>query len=143
MPEYLAQTGYVNPTDPADGIFQYTKKFKGNLFDYYKANPQEGKSFNSVMGGVMAHQASWLTIYPHETLLHSSSETSSANVPVILVDVGGNVGHDLERFRLLYPGLAERLVLQDRAEVVCDSICPDPVRKMAHNFFTPQPVKGQ
>lgn len=143
MPEYLAQTGYVNPIDPADGVFQYTKNVKGNLFDYYRANPREGKSFNNVMGGVMAHQASWLTIYPHETLLDMGSSLPSASESAILVDIGGNVGHDLERFRLLHPEQASRLVLQDRAEVVCESICPDPVRKMAHDFFSPQPIRGQ
>ncbi|KAK0511168.1 hypothetical protein JMJ35_006720 [Cladonia borealis] len=137
MPEYLAETGYLNPTDPENGVFQYTKGSTGNLFDYYNARPQEGDSFNHVMGGVMAHQASWLSIYPHETLVQSASEGSP-----ILVDVGGNVGHDLERFRLKHPEIAERLVLQDRPDVIALSKCPNPVQKMSHDFFTPQPVKG-
>lgn len=138
MPEYLGETGYSNPTNPDNGIFQHTKGSKGNLFDYFNEHPQEGKSFNHVMGGVMAHQASWLTIYPHETLVESASEGTP-----ILVDVGGNVGHDLERFRLMHPDVAERLVLQDRPDVIAVSECPDPVQKMSHNFFTLQPVKGQ
>lgn len=138
MPEYLAKTGYMNPSDPGNGIFQYTKGSKGNLFDYYNAHPQEGESFNHVMGGVMAHQASWLDIYPHETLLESASKESA-----ILVDVGGNIGHDLERFRVKHPEVARCLVLQDRPDVIALSKCPDPVQKMPHDFFTPQPVKGQ
>ena len=56
MPEYLAQTGYVNPENPVDGIFQYTKGFKGGLFEYYDSHPKEGASFNNVMGGVMASE---------------------------------------------------------------------------------------
>ncbi|RMZ75272.1 hypothetical protein DV737_g5365, partial [Chaetothyriales sp. CBS 132003] len=83
MPEYLAQTGYKNPVDPADGIFQYTK-----------------------------------------------------------VDVGGNVGHDMERFRQAHPETAARLYLQDRPGVVNLSKCPDPVNKIGYDFFTPQPIKG-
>ena len=138
MPKYLAQTSYSNPTDPENGVFQYTKGSTGNLFDYYNSQPQEGESFNHVMGGVMAHQANWLSIYPHEMLVQSASEGSP-----ILVDVGGNVGHDLERFRLKHPEIAERLVLQDRPDVIALSKCPDPVQKMSHDFFTPQPVKGQ
>ena len=137
MPEYLAQIGYLNPTDPENGIFQYAKGSVGNLFDYYNARPQEGESFNHIMGGVMARQASWLSIYPYATLVETASEGSP-----ILVDVGGNVGHDLERFRIIHPEIAERLVLQDRLDVIALSKVPDPVQKMSYNFFTPQPVKG-
>ena len=137
MPEYLAKTGYKNPTNPSDGVFQYTKNWNGDLFQYYDAHPTEGNSFNNVMGGVMAHQASWLDIFPHETLLDSDS-----SVP-LLVDVGGNIGHDLDRFRQAHPETSARLYLQDRADVVKISKCPDPVNKMAYDFFTPQPIKGK
>lgn len=137
MPEYLARTGYKNVTDPVDGVFQYTKGWKGDLFQYYDANPREGKSFNNVMGGVMAHQAGWLDIFPHNTLLES--DTSQP----LLVDIGGNVGHDMERFRQAHPETAARLYLEDRPDVVKISKCPDPVNKLGYDFFTPQPIKGE
>lgn len=140
MPEYLEKHAYKNPTDPRDGIFQYAKGWKGDLFEYYDVHPREGASFNNVMGAVMANQASWLDIYPHETLLESGSPDDDAHP--LLVDVGGNVGHDLERFRQAHPELAHRLVLQDRLEVVKVAKCPDPVRKMGYDFFTPQPIQG-
>ena len=137
MPEYLSKTEYKNPTDPTDGIFQYTKDWKGDLFQYYDAHPREGKSFSNVMGGVMAHQAGWLDIYPHERLLESDP-----NLP-LLVDVGGNIGYDIERFRQAHPQTAARLYLQDRPEVIQQSKCPNPVNKLAYDFFTPQPIKGK
>lgn len=86
----------------------------------------------------MAHQASWLDIYPHETLL----EREPSGKEIVLVDVGGNVGRDIERFRVAHPEVAARLVLQDRPNVVRDSICPDTVKKMAYDFFEPQPICG-
>ena len=87
----------------------------------------------------MARQASWLDIFPHERLVADSGNHESA----IVVDVGGNVGRDLERFRAAHPELASRLVLQDRPEVVRYSICPDPIRKIGHDFFTPQSEIGK
>lgn len=139
MPEYLAKTGYKNPADPNDGIFQYTKGYQGGLFEYYDTHPVEGKSFNNVMGGVMANQAGMLDIFPYERL--ADSEANDSKAP-LLVDVGGNVGHDIEKFRAVHPELASRLVLQDRPDVVRIAKCPSTVQIMAHDFFTPQPIKG-
>ncbi|KAL2151685.1 hypothetical protein VTH82DRAFT_6783 [Thermothelomyces myriococcoides] len=140
MPEFFAKNGYKNPTDPADGIFQFAKGgYKGNLFQYYDENPREGESFNNVMGGVMANQAGWLDIYPHETLIADAAKYPDRP---LVVDVGGNVGHDMERFRRAHPETASRLYLQDRPDVVRLSKCPDPVNKMGYDFFTPQPIKG-
>jgi hypothetical protein len=142
MPEYLAQTEYVNPSNPSDGIFQYAKGTKEDIFSYHKQNPNEGKVFNNVIGGVMARQASWFDIYPYSNLLEPERDGNSDNDSVLLVDMGGNIGHDLERFRLAHPDQASRLVLQDRPEVIAASLCPDPVQKMSHDFFKPQPIKG-
>ena len=85
----------------------------------------------------MAHQAGWLDIFPHNTLLNSD-----ADLP-LLVDVGGNVGHNMERFRQAHQEIAARLYLQDRLEVVKLSKRPDPINKIGYHFFTPQPIKGK
>ena len=62
---------------------------------------------------------------------------------VLIVNVGGGLGHDLEEFRAKHASLAGRLVLQNRPEVIeqITSINPGLV-PMAHDFFTPQPVMG-
>ncbi|KAI1645978.1 S-adenosyl-L-methionine-dependent methyltransferase [Daldinia loculata] len=137
MPEYLSKTGYKNPVDPANGVFQFAKNYKGDLFQYYDSHSREGQSFNHVMGAVMAQQASWLDIIPHDRIVadHLSGQP-------LVVDVGGNIGHDLERFREAHPETATDLYLQDRAEVIQHSKCPDPVNKMAHDFFQSQPIQG-
>ncbi|GLA73908.1 hypothetical protein AtubIFM55763_004843 [Aspergillus tubingensis] len=107
------------------------------MFDYFTSHPREGASFNHVMGGVMAHQAGWLEIIPAEHFMNGSDP----NGPLV-VDVGGNIGHDIEKFRQVYPETAQRLYLQDLPAVVKLAKCPDPVNKMAHDFFLPQPVLG-
>ena len=139
MPEYLAQTGYKNPLDPSDGVFQYTKGWKGDMFHYYESHPVEGESFNHVMGGVMANQAGWVDIFPADSLLESDSDSDSP----LVVDVGGNIGHDIEKFRQRFPKAASRLYLEDRPEVVKHSKCPEDVKKIGYDFFTPQPIKGK
>ncbi|KAI9370225.1 S-adenosyl-L-methionine-dependent methyltransferase [Aspergillus egyptiacus] len=138
-PEFLAKTDYRNPTDPSNGIFQYTKGFQGNLFEYYDTHEAEGKTFNHMMGGVMANQAGMLDIYPFDRLDDGQPTDSTT---ALLVDVGGNVGHDINKFLSRHPALAPRLVLQDRGEVIALAECPSAVQTMVHDFFTPQPVKG-
>ncbi|KAJ5707345.1 hypothetical protein N7488_007146 [Penicillium malachiteum] len=131
-----SKTGYKSPTDPENGPFQYTKEYKGDLFKYFADNPREGECFNHCMGAVMAMQTSWLKIIPMDDLL---SEVDP-ELPLV-VDIGGDLGHDLDKFRVAYPDTASRLYLQDLPEVIERSTCPAPVNKMAHGFFQPQPVK--
>ncbi|KAI7779193.1 hypothetical protein LA080_001265 [Diaporthe eres] len=138
LPRYLSQTGYRNPVDPNDGVFQYAKDCRGkDMFHYYQENRVEGESFNQVMGGVMANQSGWLEIFPHDTLIANAKPDAP-----LVVDVGGNIGHDLDRFYQAHPETASRLYLEDLAEVVSLSKCPASVNKIGYDFFTPQPIKG-
>ncbi|KAI4592216.1 hypothetical protein KJ359_011455 [Pestalotiopsis sp. 9143b] len=142
LPSWLSQNAYKEPKDPANGVFQLAKGWKGDLFSYYDANPREGASFNQVMGAVMAHQAGWLDIYPHDDIFAEITAEGLLESPPLVVDIGGNIGHDIERVRTRYPDLAAKLYLQDRADVIKLSKCPDTVNKMVYDFFTPQPVRG-
>ena len=139
MPVYLALTGYKNPVDPTSGVFQHAKGWKGDMFHYYEAHPVEGASFDHVMGGVMANQARWVDIFPSQVLFDTDK---GGNTPLV-VDVGGNIGHDIEKFRESHPDTAARLYLEDRPEVVERSKCPKTVNRLGYDFFTPQPIKGK
>lgn len=74
--------------------------------------------------------------YPTETLISGSADSA------LVVDVGGNIGQDLERFRAKHPEQASRLVLQDLPEVVAKATCDSAIQRQAYDFFTPQPVIG-
>jgi hypothetical protein len=86
----------------------------------------------------MALQASWLDVMPVDSFLTGPD----SNLPLV-VDMGGNIGHDIEKFRQVYPDTAARLYLQDLDDVIANSKYPDPVNKITHDFFTPQPIKGE
>jgi hypothetical protein len=92
------------------------------------------------MGGRREGQPGWLDVYPVEAELAGKITANS----VLLVDIGGNQGHDLTTFRERYPKLAGRLILQDLPEPI-DKISPplEGIEVMPYDFFTPQPVKGR
>jgi hypothetical protein len=62
---------------------------------------------------------------------------------VLLVDIGGNQGHDLKLFQDQEPGLPGRLVLMDLPEVVNKITTPlNGIEVIPYDFFTPQPITG-
>ena len=77
--------------------------------------------------------------YPlFERLVEGFDDSQSG---VLLVDVGGGLGHDLEELVARYPSLPGKLVLQDRAELISTLGATDKYEATAHDFFTPQVVE--
>ncbi|RDW76820.1 uncharacterized protein DSM5745_06812 [Aspergillus mulundensis] len=74
--------------------------------------------------------------------LFQSPHAAAKHDGPILVDVGGSLGHDTNKFLSKYPDLAFRCYIQDLPNVVADPKAPDALHNMAHNFLTPQPVHG-
>ncbi|KAL8747491.1 MAG: hypothetical protein Q9190_000658 [Brigantiaea leucoxantha] len=85
---------------------------------------------------------SWFEPYPVEENLLSKLDNSSD--AVLLIDIGGNRGHDLTSFKTQYPKHSGRLILQDQLSVI-KNLCGqlEGIEYMPHDFFEPQPVKGQ
>jgi hypothetical protein len=63
---------------------------------------------------------------------------------VLLVDMGGSIGHDLSEFRRKWPDAPGRLVLQDLPQVIQGAKgLHSSIELMAHDFFREQPIKGK
>ena len=85
---------------------------------------------------------SWMDngFYPVRNLVDTTSIT---NDDVLLVDIGGSIGHDLAEFKSKWPDLPGRLILQDLPAVVANADgLHETIEVMPHDFFTPQPVQG-
>lgn len=65
----------------------------------------------------------------------------SALDSALVVDVGGNVGHDLVALKEAHPDLQGKLVLEDLAGPISAANLPAGFEKVAYDFFTPQPIK--
>jgi hypothetical protein len=80
--------------------------------------------------------------YPVQSLVEG---TGIGDDDVLIVDMGGSMGHDLSEFRRKWPDVPGRLVLQDLPEVIEQAKTVglhSSIQPMAHDFFTEQPVKG-
>lgn len=61
---------------------------------------------------------------------------------ITFVDIGGGMGHEALALKNRYPNLPGRFVNQDLPQIVSGQNL-DGVESMAHDFFSPQPLRGK
>ncbi|KIN01712.1 hypothetical protein OIDMADRAFT_40966 [Oidiodendron maius Zn] len=135
LPEYLLQTNFENPQGKS--AFEFT--YQTGLWEHLGENPDLQRDCVAYMRGRRAGQLRWLDIYPVEAELAGKTADDS----VLLVDIGGNQGHDLELFKERYPKVPGRLILQDLPEAI-ERISPplEGIEVIPYDFFTPQPIES-
>lgn len=105
--------------------------------------------FNDYMATRRRGRQRWFDTYPVDRELSSALPNSDSNLQkessILLVDVGGNRGHDLIALKSNHPNLAGKMILQDLPEVVAnaefDLEDDNRLEAMAHDFFEPQPIR--
>ncbi|EED19306.1 hydroxyindole O-methyltransferase, putative [Talaromyces stipitatus ATCC 10500] len=148
FPEFFQKTEYKSPSlGTLDGPFQNAHKTQLPFFDWLIATPPNLQHFDSFMSAYRAGKANWYDpgFYPVAERLITGFDTSESDV--LLVDVGGGRGHDMALFCAQYDSSAHkgRVVLQDREPVIAavkEASQNLPFEAQAHDFFTPQPIKG-
>ena len=112
------------------------------MFEYFGQHPVDRAHFDSWMVERRRGKLGWLDIFHFAERL--SAKLRQDQGAVLLVDVGGNQGHELCKFQARYPDLPGKLVLQDLPDSLSRISKPlEGIEIMAYDFFTPQPVQGQ
>lgn len=152
-PEYFRDNGFKSPTSMFDSPFQVAYNCKGqHLFQFLSegapkiGKPMMGKKFASIMQVWSTGRPKWFRddYYPvRERLITGQKSGEDA---VFFVDVGGNVGHDAQLLKAAFADeIKGKLVVQDRPDIVAiaeKNLEGSGITAMAHDFLTPQPVKG-
>lgn len=138
LPKFLAETGYRNPTDPShlpfnlafgpDLFFQWVPKHPEVLERRWMTAQREGHT-------------PWLDFYPFKERIAQGFDYQDPE-GVSLVDVGGSMGQEIQEIRKRYPSLPGRMILQDLPSTIQQVPPSNGMEAMAHDFFTPQPIKG-
>lgn len=146
FPEFFKNTDYKSPTTGGiDGPFQYAHKAQLPFFEWLVATPPHLQHFDSFMSAYRAGKANWYDpgFYPVAERMITGFDPSVSDV--LLVDVGGGRGHDVAAFAAQHSSRPCKIILQDREPVIARVITSSqerPFETQAHDFFTPQPVKG-
>lgn len=141
MPFYLKQNGYKNVEGPP-GPFQYAKNTQDDMFPWLIKDAALMGHFNKFMSGQQAQRGDWFDrLNVNEMILTGADQKDSD--AVLLVDIGGGEGHDLQAFHRAFPNAHGKLILQDLPPVIQNiKQLDDVIIRQVHDFFTPQPVKG-
>lgn len=110
--------------------------------------PSLFQDFNLFMGHTMGARGYWHEWYDVKERLLSGYDQAPGSA--LLVDVGGGKGHDLTAFSTKFcntSGAYEgKLVLQEIPQVleaIAETDLGPNIRKMVHDFFSVQPIKGK
>ncbi|KAF2737233.1 o-methyltransferas-like protein [Polyplosphaeria fusca] len=137
LPEYLENSGYKNPSDAYDGPWQFSTKSKQHYFEWLAGRPRIQEAFNATMAiSRMQRGQEWFEFYPvQERLLDKKSQ-------VVMVDIGGGLGHDTVNFQKAFPGAEGKLVFTDLPaviEAVKREQLPQEIEAVPHDFFRSLP----
>jgi hypothetical protein len=140
--QYFKTNGYQSPTIANDGPYKRANDCVGvDTFDHWMRDPAETLRFNTYMEIVHSGHPMWFEWYSGlEDLLNTTSKEE-----VLLVDIAGGHGHDLNLFAKRATKVPGRLVLQDLKSVIGEvgSVSLDSrIEKQVHDFFSPQPIVG-
>ncbi|KAL7651438.1 hypothetical protein ACMYSQ_011156 [Aspergillus niger] len=143
--DFLESRGYRSPDDAYDTPFQLAYGTKLHHFEWLAQDPAEQHAFNTVMetSNRAVEGAQWYDFYPWQERLSLATGDKAQETRVLLVDIGGGKGHDLQAFKQK-KGPAGRLVLQDLPEVIQDIKEPlaEGVEAVSYSMFDVQPVRG-
>lgn len=110
------------------------------MWEFIGQFPDRFQAFNYAMQA-QSSAVSWSTaLYPFHEIL---SQLGSTQETPLVIDIGGGKGHTLNQIKQLTGPVPGRFILQERQEVLDDIDEELPgIERQAHDFFTPQPVKG-
>lgn len=97
--------------------------------------------FNAFMSAQLETRKPWFETFPVQDILLDGASTNPNDV--LLLDVGGGEGHDVEAFHRSFPNVPGKLVLQDLPPTIDNIKSLDAViERQKHDFFQEQPIKG-
>lgn len=137
---------FIQFPDPANGETSAATFAHGmSLWELFRSEPSILADFVAYLSGRRENIVGyWFDIYPANDKLAPLFDKMETN-EVLYVDVGGNVGYDLQAFQKRFPDHRGRFVLQDLPENISkarDILSGSGIECMEHDFFTPQPIKG-
>lgn len=141
LPAFLERTKYQNPSDGANCPFQPAHNTPETLFEWFPKHPTNHEAFMLWMTAQREGRDRWLDFFPFPERVGDGFQGGDSQA-VMLVDIGGGIGHEVQAIKQYYPSLPGRFILQDTPETLKKALPVPSMETMEHDFFTKQPVAG-
>ncbi|KAL4961291.1 S-adenosyl-L-methionine-dependent methyltransferase [Aspergillus stella-maris] len=144
LPDYFKEIQHKHPTSNGKTAFNYHFKTSLGPFEWMaRENGEIQRDFIQFMANRSAGQA-WSTYWDAKHRIFDGVEINP-DAP-LLVDIGGGVGQDLHLVKKALGHVSKgQLVVEDQAstlENIPEGVYDPDFVYQAHDFFTPQPIKG-
>ncbi|KAL8645820.1 MAG: hypothetical protein Q9226_007126 [Calogaya cf. arnoldii] len=141
LPSFLEKNNYRNPSDVHDCSFQSGHSTSDGIFEWFPKNPTAHKEFMLWMTGQREGRGSWLDFFLFDERIADGFRKDDPDA-VMLVDIGGGIGHEIRAIKDHYPSLHGRFILQDTPKTLEQALTVPSMEAMEYDFFTKQPVIG-
>ncbi|KAJ5814445.1 uncharacterized protein N7503_001195 [Penicillium pulvis] len=140
--EFSRKRGWVNPNNAKDTALMYAYGTTMDTFTWQQSLGY-GSHFSDHMSGYALGSLPWMapSFYSVKERLIDGADTDP-DAP-FLVDIGGNVGRDLELFHKFHPKVPGKLILQDLPVIIGQiQDLESSILRIEYDFHTKQPVTG-
>lgn len=138
LPDFLKGRKYQDVSNVTDTALQKGWNTDQPAFIWVQTKPENLAHFNQFMGGQHMGMKQWHEVYP----VHDKIE-GLAPEQVFFVDVGGGIGHQSIALRERFPGLENRIIVQDIPATLAHAIQHPGIDILEQDFFEPQAVTGE
>lgn len=145
VPQFLRGANYENVLDPSLCAWNIAHQTNEPPWKWLQSHPELANITGQWMAVHRDGLPSFLDAIDFE---HEFAREADDSTP-LLVDIGGGFGHQCIAFRQKYPALPGRVILQDLPDIIgqvesnpLPGLKDGAIEMQAHDFFTPQPVKG-
>lgn len=142
LPEYLAQSEHKMVAG-TPGAWRLAFGKDTDFFSWIAQERQLMRQFHNMMAIQRFRRPDWYDVYPVQSNMIARFDLSIGDV--LLVDIGGSRGHELQKFKARFPLAPGRTIVQDLPHVIATAtrLETSGIEVMGHDFFTEQPVKGK
>ena len=135
LPSYFTANGFREPCSQQTG--PYAEIFECTYWQRVNRSSKLKDDIDTYMAAHKKGSSSIVDLLPISSLVEGYDKTSS----VMLVDIGGGLGHQSRELRSRYTRLEGEIIVQDlRVPKELELVG---IRGMEYDFFTPQPIKSK
>jgi hypothetical protein len=135
LPSYFATRGFHEPSSQEAG--PYAERFGCTYWQRVNQSPKLKDDFDTYMAAHKKGGSSIVDLLPVAYFVEGYDKNSS----VLLVDIGGGVGHQSRELKSRHPYLEGEIIVQDLR--VSKELEFAGIRGMEYDFFTPQPIRSK